>query len=281
MIDSHHHLWNYDPVEYPWIGSNMSVLKHDFSTVELRRETLPVGITGSVVVQAQQTIDETARLLECADHDPFIQGVVGWVPLASDPNELEQILERFTAHPIFKGVRHVVQDEPDDKFLLRNNFSRGVSLLLEHKLVYDILIYARQLPMAAAFVDRHPDQVFVLDHIAKPTIAANQFDGDWAANIRQLAKRPNVGCKFSGVVTEVRDAQWSVELLKPYWDTMLEAFGADRIMFGSDWPVCLLRSRYDQWVTTVQAFANRLSKAEQTLFWSKNATKYYQLGGQQ
>jgi L-fuconolactonase len=276
-IDSHHHLWQYDAEQYPWIDESMSILKRNFSVDDLESETESNGVVGCVAVQARQTIDETDWLLKQADRTSRIRGVVGWVPLAASDEELIPLLDRFCQHPKFKGVRHVVQDEPDEKFLLRNGFSRGVSQLRNRGLVYDILIYARQLPMAAALVDRHPNQVFVLDHIAKPTISESRFDADWAANLRQLAKRSNVACKFSGVVTEVTDPQWNVEMLRPYWETMFEAFGPARIMFGSDWPVCLLRSRYDQWIQCVASLSEGLSTDQRRRFWHDNAVDHYKL----
>lgn len=255
----------------------MSVLRHDFDVMSLRETIQPLGFTGTILVQAQQTIAESKWLLECADREPLIRGVVGWVPLAAEDGVLIPMLEKFSQHPRFKGVRHVVQDEPDERFLLRNNFSRGIARLRGFNLVYDLLVYAKQLPSAAALVDRHPEQVFVLDHVAKPTISGDALDSSWAANLKELSRRPNVACKFSGLVTEVRDQHWSLETLRPYWDTVVEAFGIERLMFGSDWPVCLLRSRYDQWLGTVQAFTGELSASDRRMFWHDNAVKFYGL----
>lgn len=255
----------------------MSVLRNDFDVGVLRSTVEPLGITGTVLVQAQQTVAEAEWLLECADQEPLIRGVVGWVPLAENDDTLIPVLEKLSANSRFKGVRHVVQDEPDEKFLLRNNFSRGIARLRSFGLVYDLLVYSKQLPMAAALVDRHPEQVFVLDHIAKPRIVGDRFDADWAANLKELARRENVACKFSGLVTEVRDPHWSVETLRPYWETVVDAFGIERMMFGSDWPVCLLRSRYDQWLSTVNALTSELSDSQNKMFWSDNAIQYYNL----
>lgn len=282
MIDSHHHLWNYSAEGYPWISEEMALLRQDFTIADLRQTLQGSGtgdfeLLGTVAVQAQQTLTEADWLVQCSLDAPLIKGVVGWVPLAAEESTLVPILERLSSNACFKGVRHVVQDEPDEKFLLRNDFSRGVSFLQRFGLVYDILIYAHQLPMAAAFVDRHPNQTFVLDHIAKPTIQSSRFDENWAANIRELAKRTNVACKFSGVVTEIRDPHWDLGLLQPYWDTVLDAFGPQRLMFGSDWPVCLLRARYEQWLSVVKALTAELSSSERELFWQENAIKYYNL----
>jgi L-fuconolactonase len=186
-------------------------------------------------------------------------------------------MNQFAGNDLLKGVRHVVQDEPDPNFLLRADFNRGVSRLLDYGWVYDILIFAKQLPATIQFVDLHPRQPFVLDHIAKPTIAVGKFDRQWATDLRELAQRPNVLCKFSGVATEVRDTEWSIDTVRPYWDAMLESFGVERIMFGSDWPVCLLRTEYGRWVDCVKTLSAELSTAEQRLFWHDNAVKAYQL----
>ncbi len=275
QIDSHHHFWKYDPVQYEWIGPDMSVLKRDFLPADLADEIEPAGIDGVVSVQARQTVEETAALLAMAAEHEFIHGVVGWVPLASP--DVAAVLEPLAQSPCLKAVRHVVQDEPDDAFILGDEFNRGVSQLKRFALVYDILIYARQLANSIRFVDRHPDQSFVLDHIAKPMIQAAEFPRAWADELRGLARREHVVCKFSGVVTEVRDAAWSAELIRPYWDAALEAFGPKRLMFGSDWPVCLLRSGYGQWVSTVRELIADLTPAEQSDIMGANACRVYGL----
>ncbi len=218
----------------------MSVLKRDFLPGDLATEIQQAGIDGVVSVQARQSVEETGWLIGLAAEHDFIQGVVGWVPLASP--DAQSSLERLGPSPWLKAVRHVVQDEPEDTFILGQKFNRGVSLLKEFDLVYDILIYAKHLAHSTTFVDQHPDQTFVLDHIAKPTIQAAEFHQKWADEFRELARRERVYCKFSGVVTEIRDQTWSVDSIRPYWDVALEAFGFSRLMFGSDWPVCLLRS---------------------------------------
>ena len=201
--------------------------------------------------------------------------MVGWVPLAD--RNVASILERLQGERLLKAVRHVVQDEPDERFLDQEEFNAGIRELQKYNLAYDILIFGRQLPMTLRFVDRHPDQRFILDHIAKPVIAATKWDRGWEQGFRELAKRPNVMCKFSALVTEVRDPSWDVALLGPYWNTALEAFGPDRLMFGSDWPVCLLRSSYAAWVAAVSVYASELSPTEQAKFWGGNATRAYQL----
>ncbi|QDV70319.1 Amidohydrolase [Rosistilla carotiformis] len=274
-IDSHHHLWNYDPEQYGWISEQMAVLRRDFSPTDLQQELRDAGIDAAVAVQAQQTIAETEWLLEQAGKNPVIAGVVGWVPLASD--QVADDLDRLHQNELLKGIRHVVQDEPADDFILGDDFNRGVAKLAGFGLVYDILIYGKHLPATIPFVDRHPHQSFVLDHIAKPTIRGGQFDDTWARQMRELARRDNVVCKFSGVVTEVRDPEATIETIRPYWDVALEAFGPDRLLFGSDWPVCLLKISYGQWVEMVTELSAGLSPSEQEKFWGLNAAKAYGL----
>lgn len=275
LIDSHHHLWKYSAEQYGWINDDMSVLKHDFLAPELNQIASAAGVDGFVSVQARQTVQETEALLQIAADEPLIRAVVGWVPLAD--KDVAAVLDRFADEPLLKGVRHVVQDEPDDRFIMGDDFNRGVSLLKDRGLVYDVLIFARQLPASIEFVDRHPDQPMVLDHIAKPTIRAAEFDTEWEKNFHEIARRENLTCKFSGVVTEVRDDQWTIETVKPYWDVALEAFTPRRLMFGSDWPVCLLRSGHKQWVETVQQLASQLSSDEQADLFAGTATRAYNL----
>ena len=273
-IDSHHHLWNYSAEEYGWIDESMRVLRQDFLPADIKREIDAVGIDGVVTVQARQSTVETEWLLNFADQHDFIMGVVGWVDLrCSDVNKQ---LERFAPHPKLKAVRHVVQDEPDDEFILGEDFNAGISLLKDHDLVYDILIFERQLAPSVKFVDRHPDQPFVLDHIAKPQIGKNLMD-PWQEHLREMAKRPNVTCKVSGMVTEADHQAWTPEQLLPYLETSLEAFGPERLMFGSDWPVCLLACEYDRWHQLVSDFANRLSETEQANLFGGTAAKAYGL----
>lgn len=275
LIDSHHHLWKYSSDQYPWIDDQMAVLRRDFQSPQLERVAEENGVDGFISVQARQTVEETEALLELAENQPLIRGVVGWVPLA-DP-EIAAVLDRFSDRSRLKGVRHVVQDEPDDRFILGDDFNRGVTQLNERGLVYDILIFSHQLAASIEFVDRHPDQPMVLDHIGKPTIRADRFDSDWEQQFRELARRERVTCKFSGVVTEVRDPRWSTDTIRRYWDVALEAFTPRRLMFGSDWPVCLLRSDYGRWLTTVRELAAQLSRDEQADLFSGTASRIYRL----
>jgi L-fuconolactonase len=281
LIDSHHHLWAYSPAEYPWISDATPMLRRDFLSTDLDEIADQSAVDGFVTVQARQSIVETESLIEIAQQNRRILGVVGWVPLA-DPNVAEH-LPALADSPVLKGVRHVVQDEPDDRFLLGADFNAGVARLAEFGLVYDILIYARQLPAAIEFADRHPNISMVLDHIAKPTIDPQSYDAEWEKGFRELAKRPHVTCKFSGVATEIRSsndgasAQWSIDDIRRYWEVALEAFTPSRLMFGSDWPVCLLRTSHNRWLETVREVAASLSPAEQTQLFSKTAIDTYKL----
>jgi L-fuconolactonase len=274
-IDSHHHLWAINDTDYVWMTESHGVIRRDFLAPELNAVLDESGVAGTVAVQARQMVAETEFLLAFADANPRVRGVVGWVPLLE--NGGEPWLEKFSSHPKLVGVRHVVHDEPDDDFILRPDFNDGIRNLTKYGLLYDILIFWKHLPQTIRFVDMHPDQPFVVDHIAKPRIAAGEFDTDWAAGIRELAKRENVACKISGMITEVRDAEWSADSLRPYFETVLEAFGPQRVMYGSDWPVCLLRGTYAGWVRTVGELAASLSADEQAALWGGNAERIYQL----
>lgn len=273
-IDAHHHLWRYAREEYRWIGENMGTLARDFLLADLQSMLSQCGIRGSVVVQARQAVEETSWLLELAEGSEFIRGVVGWAPIAS--GEFESVLENLRLNKKLKGLRHVVQDEPDPEFLLRADFNRGVALLKQYGLTYDILIYERHLPATLAFVDRHPAQVFVLDHMAKPRIREHQLE-PWSTNIRELAKRENVYCKISGMVTEADWECWSHEDLRPYFDVVLDAFGPRRLMAGSDWPVCLLAATPQRWFSVVQEFIQSLSVAEKEMILGGVASEVYSL----
>lgn len=272
-IDSHHHFWKYDPVEYGWIDESMRAIRRDFLPEHLRAEITAAGVDGVVSVEARPSVVETQWLLDFASQHDFIKGVVGWVELVS-PN-VGADLERFAANPKFKSVRHVVQGEPDG-FILRDDFNRGICELKRFELVYDVLIFERQLPQTIRFVDAHPDQIFVLDHIAKPRIKENVLE-PWRKNIRELAQRENVFCKVSGMVTEADYQRWTEDQLRSYFETVLEAFGPNRMMFGSDWPVCLVACGYGRWRQLVRDWINQLSKAEQDRILGGTAIEAYKL----
>ncbi len=274
-IDSHHHLWAINDTDYVWMSEAHAVIRRDFLSADLNAAFDESGIDGSVAVQARQMTGETDFLLAIAEANPRIKAVVGWVPLCE--NGGEPWLEKFAAHPKLSGVRHVVHDEPDDDFILRPDFNEGIRNLAKYGLVYDILIFWKHLPQTIRFADMHPCQPFVVDHIAKPRIAAGNFDTEWAAGIRELAKRENVSCKISGMLTEVRGEQWDIDLLRPYFETVYEAFGPQRVMFGSDWPVCLLRSSHAEWTKICAELTKSLGPAEQAAFWGGNAARVYQI----
>lgn len=273
-IDAHHHLWVYRKEEYDWIGPDMERIAHDFSPQDLRDTAGSSGISGSVAVQACPSITETDWLLTQAEASSFIRGVVGWAPIASA--EFASDLQRLTTHKKLKGLRHGIQTEPDGQFILRDDFNRGIKALAATGLVYEILIYERHLPATTQFVDRHPNQIFVVDHIAKPRIKDQMLE-PWRANITDLARRDNVYCKFSGMVTEADWKHWTVADLMPYAETVLEAFGPHRLMFGSDWPVCLLACDYGKWFATAQHLASQLSANEQDQLFGGVAAKVYSL----
>ena len=273
-IDAHHHLWRYAKEEYGWISDEMGVLARDFLPEDLRRVLLASGIQGSIAVQARQTLEETSWLLSLAGEYDFIRGVVGWAPLARP--EFPALIERLQEFEKLKGLRHVIQDEPDDDFMHRPDFNAGVALLKQFGLVYDILIFERHLPAAISFVDRHPAQVFVLDHIAKPRIRDRELE-PWRTKIRELARRENVYCKVSGMVTEANWKYWRPADLQPYFDVVLQAFGPKRLMTGSDWPVCLLATSYQTWFSTVEEFIRPLSSAEREMILGGVASDVYSL----
>ena len=272
-IDSHHHFWNYDPVEFDWIDDSMRTIRRSFLPNDLQAEIGRAGIDGVISVQARQILEETDFLLEQANANDFIKGVVGWVPLA-DAN-ITEVLDRYKSADKLKAVRHVVQGEPDG-FLDGEAFNRGIQALQAQGLVYDVLIFERQLEEAIRFIDRHPNQVFVLDHIAKPQIKIDQLD-PWQTNIRELAKRDNVSCKLSGMVTEADFENWTEHQLRPYLDTVLAAFGPERLMFGSDWPVCLVASAYKRWHDLIREYIRPLSSDEQAAIMGDTAIRAYKL----
>ena len=273
-IDSHHHFWKFDPAEFGWISDRMSVLRSDYLPADLKQEIERVGIDGVVSVQARQSIEETRWLLDLADKQDFIKGVVGWIPLAAP--DVRQQLEAFANRPKLKGIRHIVQDEPDESFILRDDFNAGIRALADYRLVYDLLIFERHLPQAIEFVDRHPKQVFVLDHLAKPRAKDHEVE-PWRTNIRRIAERENVFCKLSGLVTEADWKDWTEGQLSVYLGTVLDAFGPRRVMFGSDWPVCLLASSYERWHDVVSRFCEKLSADEQARVFGGTAIEAYRL----
>jgi L-fuconolactonase len=273
-IDAHHHLWRYAPAEYGWIDETMQALRRDFLPADLVAAMATAGIDGSIAVQARQTLDETRWLLDLADASDAIRGVVGWAPIAGE--EFPGVMEEFDGRAKLKGLRHVIQGERDEHYILREDFNSGIRTLLGSGLVYEILIYERHLPDTIDFVDEHPEQVFVIDHIAKPLIAAGQIE-PWATRMKQLGQRENVWGKVSGMVTEADWKKWTPETLKPYLDVAVEAFGPARLMAGSDWPVCLVASGYAQWWDVLRNYFAPFSEAERASVFGGTAIEVYGL----
>ncbi len=273
-IDAHQHFWRYTPEEYGWINDSMRALRADFLPETLAPMLATHGFDGTVAVQARQTLRETQWLLDLADRHSLIKGVVGWVPLAH-PDVAESIAT-LAQNPRFKGIRHVVQGETDPRFLDGTAFNHGLRAVTAQGLVYDLLVLARQLPSAISVVDRHPRQIFVLNHIAKPMVHTTPST-QWREDIRELARRENVSCKFSGVVTEVPGWQWTPELLRPYFEVVLESFGPNRLLFGSDWPVCLVAASYASWYNFVEDCTARLAPVERAAILGGTATRIYKL----
>jgi L-fuconolactonase len=273
-LDAHHHLWTFNTQDYGWISDQMTAIRRSFTPDDLHTEMTAAGISGSVAVQARQSLEETRFLLNAAATHPFIHGVVGWVPLTD--MDVEMDLERFSADKKLRGIRHVLQDEADERYMLRDDFNRGIRALRKFDLTYDVLIFERHLPQTIEFVDKHPEQRFVVDHLAKPRAKYNAIS-PWREHLLELAKRPNVYCKISGLATEADHGKWTKAQLEPYIHVVLEAFGPRRVMFGSDWPVCLLAISYQRWVGLVSEEVSKLSTDEQSSFWAGAATEAYKL----
>jgi L-fuconolactonase len=274
QIDSHQHFWHYSAAEYPWIGVGMERLARDYLPAELAPLVAAEGIDGSVAVQARQSIEESRWLLALAAGHPFVKGVVGWVDLQSD--RVGEDLDALAQDRKFVGVRHVVQDEPDPRFVLGTAFGRGLRHLQRHGLTYDLLLYPHQLPAAIDLVGRMPELPFVVDHLAKPPIASGELAG-WERDIRAIARHEHVCCKVSGLVTEAARPGWTREDFAPYLDVVLEAFGPARLMTGSDWPVCLLAGEYAEVAAIPREYFSRLSAAEQALIHGGTARRFYGL----
>ena len=273
-IDSHQHFWSYDEKQYPWIPKG-SPLQRDWLPPDLAPLLKAAGLDGCIAVQARQSLKESRWLLELAEHHSIIKGVVGWVDLRAP--DMETDLAALAAHPKFRGVRHVVQDEPDNQFMLGPDFLRGIGKLHTLGLTYDLLIFPRQLPAAIEVVRRFPEQAFVLDHIAKPDIKTGAIS-PWREQVRELAKFPNVCCKVSGMVTEADHATWKPEDFAPYLEVIFAAFGEDRLMYGSDWPVCLLAGSYERVFSLADQAARVLGTTAREKFLGGNAARFYGVG---
>lgn len=274
-IDAHQHFWSYDAQQYPWINPKWPIRK-SFLPPDLKPLLDAHLIDACVAVQARQSLEETIWLLDLAKNYPFIAGVVGWINLLADsPKAIASQLERINREKLV-GVRHVVQDEIDDRFMLRTDFLTGIAALREYGLTYDILIFPKQLPAAIELVRKFPEQPFVLDHIAKPVIREGLIE-PWSVQIKELAKSPNVHCKISGMVTEARWNDWKPSDFRPYLDVVWNAFGEDRLMFGSDWPVCLLSGDYAQVSSIVTDYLAQFPETTREEVLGGNAIRFYNL----
>jgi L-fucono-1,5-lactonase len=272
-IDTHQHFWTYGAKNYSWIDPASAVAR-DFGPADLEPELTRNGIDGTVLVEARSQVDETEDLLAFAQQASFIRGVVGWLPL-TDPT-VGALISRYADQPHLRGLRHAIAAESDPEFMFREDFNRGIALLERAGLRFDLLLEPALLSRASAFVDAHPRQIFILDHLAKPPIQRHVLE-PWAAALRELGKRPNVYCKVSGLVTEADRKGWSPSDLRPYLDVALEAFTPRRLMFGSDWPMCLLATSYDGWLSTAQAWASALSSDERDRIFGGTALEAYGL----
>lgn len=273
-IDSHQHFWKYDPIKDSWISDDMDVIKHDFSPHDVLPFLHQHNFDGCVAVQADQSEQETAFLLELANTNDFIKGVVGWVDFRA--NDIADRLEYFSKFPKLKGFRHIVQSEAEIDFLLRADFCRGISLLKDFHFTYDILIYPKHLPTALEFVKRFPEQTFIIDHLAKPPIKSQSID-EWQKAISPFKEFDHVSCKLAGLVTEADWKHWKVADFQKYVDIIYEIFGADRIMFGSDWPVCALAATFDQVVEVLEHCTTFLNPKEHHKLWGGNCSRIYDL----
>lgn len=274
IIDSHQHFWQYNRHEYGWITPEMGRLRSHFLPSDLAPQMASAGVSATVAVQARQTQEETAWLLQLARENSLIAGVVGWVDLRSDG--IAEQLELLTRDAKLRGVRHVIQDEADDNFMLRADFLNGIALLKRFGLTYDLLLFPRHLPIAYELVKRFADQRFVLDHIAKPPVKTGVLE-PWAGDLKRLAECDNVYCKISGLVTEGNWETWSAQDFDPYLDVVLNAFGPDRLMIGSDWPVCNLAASYKSVIDLATGYLSRLSTGEQNAIYQENPQAFYGL----
>lgn len=273
-IDAHQHFWHYDPAKHIWMSEEMGILKTDFLPTDLAPLLTNCGLEGCVAVQANQAEEENTFLLNLAGKHDFIKGIVGWIDLGSE--NVEERLKYYQQFPIIKGFRHVLHDEAQRDFMLRPDFVSGISHLKKYNYTYDILIFTDQLAYTLDFVKAFPEQPFVIDHIAKPLIK-QQIVGDWKDYMLKIASFQNVYCKISGLVTEADWTGWKKEDFKTYLDIVVEAFGTDRIMYGSDWPVCQLAATYEAQLGIVQEYFSSFSKTEQNQFFGDNAVRFYGL----
>jgi len=273
-IDAHQHFWKYDPVNYGWINEDMSVIKKDFLPNDLKPLLEKNGFDGCVLVQSEQTKEHTDFLLHLASENDFIKGVVGWIDLQAE--DITEQLVKYQPFRKLKGFRHILQDEENRKLMLKPQFKRGIEALGVFNYTYDILVFRDQVSFISELVSSFPDVAFVLDHLGKPDIRKKEI-GDWEKDIRAVAQFENLYCKVSGMVTENDWKNWKQDDFKPYIDILLDTFGIERLMFGSDWPVCLLAASYDETLAVVKEYFSSFSKDEQEMFFGGNAERFYNL----
>ena len=273
-IDAHQHFWIYNSIRDAWIDDNMKILQRNFLPEDLEPVLKQASIDGTIAVQADQSENETNFLLDLAEKNKWILGVVGWIDLMAP--DIEKRLENISGCKKLKGFRHIVQAEPDDNFMLNEKFQRGISLLKNYNFTFDILIYPPQLPAAIKLTEKHYEQKFVLDHIAKPLIRKKEFE-PWASDIKELAENPNVYCKISGVITEADHKNWKLQDIYPYLDIVSEAFGYDRLLFGSDWPVCLLAGFYEKVFNLIREYTKNFSEENKEKILGENTISFYNI----
>lgn len=274
VIDSHQHFWHYDPLRHAWITEEMSAIRRDFLPEHYETECSANGVGASVVVQVDQTESETDFLLDLAERSPRIAGVVGWIDLRSA--HLEERLQHFSRFKKLRGFRHIAQAEADDRFLAQTDFLNGIARLRNFNFTFDVLIYPKQLPVAIELVSRFPEQPFVLDHLAKPLIKAGTLE-PWASHVKSLAQNPNVFCKLSGLVTEADWQNWEADDFRPYLDVVFAVFGPERLMFGSDWPVCLVAASYAKVKQLIESYVDANAPQQKEKIFGENAIRFYGL----
>ena len=275
IIDSHQHFWQVGRFDYPWMTSDLGVLYRDYLPDDLAPIFTSNGVEKTVLVQASNSVAESRWLLDLADENSFIAGVVGWVDLMS--SDVDAQVNELSARPKFKGVRHLVESEPQDDWLVQPAVSSGLKRLAKYGLSYDLLVHTRHLKYVPQVAESSPDLALVIDHLAKPPIAKNEFK-EWSEALKPLASYPNIHCKMSGLVTEANWTSWQTNDLHPYVEFALESFGVDRLMFGSDYPVCLLAASYDRVLESFQEILKSLSAADREKIFAKNAANFYRLG---
>jgi L-fuconolactonase len=273
-IDAHQHFWKFDPVRDAWITEDMQVIQRDFLPADLLKEIHLQKIDGTIAVQAAESENETRFLLELAEENDFIKGVVGWIDLKQDMLDIR--LQEWKKFPKLKGFRTITQGKPDDQFFKNKSFQQGIRHLTANRYTYDLLIYHDQLPAAIQFTERFPDQAFILDHLGKPAIQAGEIKR-WKENIRVLAQHPRTFCKLSGLITEADWKKWRYEDLSPYLEIAGEYFGVDRLCFGSDWPVCLLAGKYGEVTEILTRFLQQVDQRDREKIWGTNTANFYQL----